>query len=242
MSHRPAAVPDVDDLPVELADIGELKLDPQNARTHGTRNLEAIRQSLHQFGQRKPLVVTQDRVVRAGNGTLTAMRRMNEDRTFTGDDGQQHEWRRFDKVWITVFPGSADEALAYAINDNRSGDLADWDERILAEHLRYVADEGGHALLLATGFDRMETDELIEAMRRADAHAAGEFVGQVRHTGLNELAEHYDNKATRTLVLEYPNEQFAWVVEQLGAYREEHELESNAAALYQLIEVWVNGR
>lgn len=47
--------------------------DPRNARQHDERNLEGIRRSLADFGQREPLVV-RDGVVIGGNGRLRAMR------------------------------------------------------------------------------------------------------------------------------------------------------------------------
>ena len=48
-------------LDVEVVPIDSLTLDPRNARKHGRRNLEAIKGSLQQFGQRRPLVVRQER-------------------------------------------------------------------------------------------------------------------------------------------------------------------------------------
>lgn len=53
--------------------IASLNLDPSNARVHGDKNLAAIRSSLAQFGQRKPVVVQRaGMIVRAGNGTVQA--------------------------------------------------------------------------------------------------------------------------------------------------------------------------
>ena len=57
---------------LEHVDIKTLKPDPGNARRHDKRNLQAIADSLNQFGQRKPIVVTADGIVLAGNGTLEA--------------------------------------------------------------------------------------------------------------------------------------------------------------------------
>jgi ParB-like chromosome segregation protein Spo0J len=59
---------------LELVPLDDLHQDPGNVRTHGERNMEAIRESLSQFGQVEPLVVQEKtgRVI-GGNGRLEAM-------------------------------------------------------------------------------------------------------------------------------------------------------------------------
>ena len=57
-----------------LRPIAEVTLDPANARAHSERNLQAIADSLDRFGQQKPIVITPDGTVVAGNGTLEAAR------------------------------------------------------------------------------------------------------------------------------------------------------------------------
>lgn len=105
-------------LQIESRPLDELLPDPVNARIHDDRNVAAIRASLRRFGQRKPIVVDQQGVVIAGNGTLSAMRA----EAFTHAD-------------VVVFPGSAADGRAYALADNRTSELADWDETRLVELL-----------------------------------------------------------------------------------------------------------
>ena len=57
---------------VETVPLTSLTPDPLNARKHNRRNIDAIKASLSKFGQRKPIVVTNDGTVIAGNGTLEA--------------------------------------------------------------------------------------------------------------------------------------------------------------------------
>ena len=57
--------------------IESLALDPENARTHNDRNLEAIKRSLQAFGQLKPIVV-RDGVARITRDTGTAAWEMAE--------------------------------------------------------------------------------------------------------------------------------------------------------------------
>lgn len=110
----------MNDLTVEFVPADSLQLDPGNARKHGRKNLEAITASLKQFGQRRPLIVMPDKTVIAGNGTLEAIRELG--------------WA---EVAITVVPAdwTAEQARAYALADNRTAELAAWDEEILLSSL-----------------------------------------------------------------------------------------------------------
>jgi hypothetical protein len=102
-------------LDVELVAIDSLTEDPQNARVHGDRNLAATRVSLERFGQRKPIVVRRsDRVVLAGNATLRCARDLG--------------WSQLYVAWTDL---EGDEALAFAIADNRTAELAEWDKAAL---------------------------------------------------------------------------------------------------------------
>ena len=104
---------------LETVKIESLTLDPQNARKHSTRNLDAIKASLEKFGQRKPIVV-HNGVVIAGNGTLEAAKSLG--------------WT---EITISRCPDDwdADTAKAYALADNRSAELAEWDNQTLASQL-----------------------------------------------------------------------------------------------------------
>lgn len=128
------------ELQVVVRPVGELRLDPANVRTHGVRNLAAIKGSLARFGQRKPVVVMADGLVVAGNGTLIA--------------AQELGW---ESIACVTFPGTADEARAYAIADNRTGELAEWDSIGLLRQLTELDDE----LRYAAGYDDDELSNLI---------------------------------------------------------------------------------
>jgi len=104
--------------------IAQLSLDPKNARKHSARNLEAIAASLLKFGQRKPLVVHRG-VVLAGNGTLEAARSLG--------------WTEIDVAEVPD-DWDMDTAKAYALADNRTAELAEWDEGELAKQLLELQD------------------------------------------------------------------------------------------------------
>jgi ParB family chromosome partitioning protein len=104
--------------------IAELSLDPSNVRKHSRRNLDAIKASLRKFGQQKPIVVDAKGIVLAGNGTLTA--------------AQELGWTEI-QIVRTELAGV--EATAFAIADNRTAELAEWEDS-LNDVLKSLQDEG----------------------------------------------------------------------------------------------------
>jgi site-specific DNA-methyltransferase (adenine-specific) len=130
---------------IETVLIDDLDLDPRNARKHDAKNLKAIADSLEQFGQRKPIVVW-GRTVVAGNGTMAAARSLG--------------WK---EISIARVPDdwSADQVKAYALADNRSAELAEWDEQVLAAQLLELTEAEFDVELL--GFE-LPVDELAEVV------------------------------------------------------------------------------
>jgi ParB-like chromosome segregation protein Spo0J len=123
--------------------VNELSQDPANARKHNERNIESIVASLRRFGQQKPIVIDSSGVVRAGNGTLEAARQLG--------------WDTIECV-VTSLKGS--DAISYAIADNRTAELAEWDDEVLAAQLNgLLADEP--ELLEVAGFTEEELEDLL---------------------------------------------------------------------------------
>jgi DNA modification methylase len=98
---------------LETVGIETLSPDPANVRKHGQRNMDAIKASLRRFGKQKPIVVDAKGIVLAGNGTLAAARELG--------------WREI-QIVRTELTGS--QATAFGIADNRSAELAEWDEKL----------------------------------------------------------------------------------------------------------------
>ena len=123
--------------------IATLVPDPANARAHSRRNLDSIRASLIRFGQRTPLVVQrQGMVVRKGNGTLECIRELG--------------WTHC--AYVVVDESSVD-AVAYAIADNRAGELSEWDLEALQTNVAALIDDG--VFLEDAGFTREELDAIL---------------------------------------------------------------------------------
>jgi ParB-like chromosome segregation protein Spo0J len=127
---------------IESVPIATLCADPANARVHSARNIEAIKASLTRFGQQKPIVVDAKGVVRAGNGTLAAAKALG--------------WENINIVRTDLI-GS--DAAAYAIADNRTSDLSDWDDDALARQLETLRAEGTD--LAEIGFSEREVRKLL---------------------------------------------------------------------------------
>jgi DNA modification methylase len=106
---------------LERIKVSDLSLDPSNVRKHSRRNLDAIKASLRKFGQQKPIVIDAKGIVLAGNGTLTAAKELG--------------WTEIE-ITRTTLQGV--EATAFAIADNRSAELAEWEDS-LADVLKSLA-------------------------------------------------------------------------------------------------------
>ncbi len=109
------------ELNVEIIPIDDLTLDANNARSHSKKNIDAIAKSLQTFGQRKPVVITQNNVVVAGNGTLEAAKQIG--------------WKGLAVVRVPA-DWDSDTIKAYALADNRTAELASWDSEVLLSQLR----------------------------------------------------------------------------------------------------------
>ena len=128
-----------------IVKIETLKLDPENARRHSDKSVSAVVQSLEKFGQQKPIVSDEGGVVIAGNSTLRAARRLN--------------WT---EIAVTQFTGTSAEKTAYALADNRTAELSEWEPDVLLQQVSGIADDYDLELM---GFS---SSELADLMNSAD--------------------------------------------------------------------------
>ena len=129
----------------EQVDINKLSPDPANVRSHSNRNLSSIKSSLQRFGQQKPIVVDKKWVVVAGNGTLEAARDLG--------------WETISVVRTEL---EGPEAIAFAIADNRTEELASWDFPALGDQVRALID--AQIPLECMGWQEHEINPLLEAV------------------------------------------------------------------------------
>ena len=112
---------------IERMAIADLTLDPNNARAHDDKNLKAIEGSLTEFGQRKPIVIDQNNVIVAGNGTVTAAKALG--------------WTDIEVVRVPA-DWDADRIKAFALADNRTAELATWNQEVMASQLLELQEAG----------------------------------------------------------------------------------------------------
>jgi DNA modification methylase len=134
---------------LETLKIKALTPDPTNARKHDDKNLDAIKGSLSQFGQRKPIVISQENVIVAGNGTVEAAKRLG--------------WTEIQAVRVPS-DWTADQIKAFALADNRTAELATWDELVMASQLLELEEAGFE--IAEFGFEAVEpplsADDVVE--------------------------------------------------------------------------------
>jgi site-specific DNA-methyltransferase (adenine-specific) len=155
--------------------ISDLKPDPNNARTHDARNIEAIKVSLEKFSQRKPIVITPEGVVLAGNGTLEAAKALG-----------------WSEITVALTPSDWDYATAkaYALADNRSAELAEWDTSVLASQLVELDAEGWDIGELGFDVPEQETDTTLEddgPLQFDEAEPAITKLGDIYQLGRHRL-------------------------------------------------------
>lgn len=113
---RPLAVP-----------VADLTPDPNNARRRDKRAIEALKKSIKQGGFRSTIIVQQNAegelIIRAGNGRCQAMRELG-----------------YEYIPALIYQEGDEEAIAHAIADNRTAELAEWDFKALNENLALLED------------------------------------------------------------------------------------------------------
>src|SRR3989304_4010817 len=121
-----------------------LRPDPANARAHSARNLEAIAASLARFGQQRPILIDASGVIVAGNATPAAAKSLG--------------WKRIAAI-TTALAGP--DRTAYALADNRTAELASWDEQTFAALLTDLKAQDANAVA-ATGFSDGELGAILD--------------------------------------------------------------------------------
>jgi len=133
---------------VSYRTIGELKLDPRNARVHSAAQVRQLAASIEAFGFNVPILVDAQDNVLAGHGRLLACKRLGYVQVPT----------------IRLEHLSEAQARAFQLADNRLAEISTWDERLLAEQLKALSELDLDFSLELTGFSMGEIDVRIESL------------------------------------------------------------------------------
>ena len=130
---------------IKTVAVNSISQDPANLRKHGERNIDAIVASLRKFGQQHPIVIDSKGIILSGNGRYMAAVKLG--------------WQEIEVVESSLTGSSA---TAYAIADNRTAELAEWDTTALAETLRALQSEEFDTD--TAGYSESEIDALVEGL------------------------------------------------------------------------------
>lgn len=127
---------------VEPMAIGQIKPYPKNPRNNAEA-IDKVAASLKEFGWRQPIVVDEHMVVIAGHTRLEAAKALG-----------------MEKVPVHVALGLTKAQIrAYRLADNKTGEIAEWDDELLSAELAAL-DRDEYNLEL-TGFDAGELGALL---------------------------------------------------------------------------------
>lgn len=111
----------------QLVDLGSLRPDPKNARKRTERSAALIEGSLSEFGAARSIVIDEDGRILAGNGTVEAAASIGIEQVLVVPaDGNT-------LVAVQRTDLNERQKRRYAIADNRSSDLSEWDAVNLAD-------------------------------------------------------------------------------------------------------------
>jgi hypothetical protein len=206
-------------LALEYVPTADLRLYHQNPRVGDPKK---IAESLQVNGQYRALAVNKGthtgrpNEVLAGNHTLLAVRDLG--------------WSEVGITWVDV---DDDQAARIVLADNRTSDVASYEDRLLAELLAELPDLDG------TGYDPGDLDDLVAAIQE-ETPGPGDGIEhdpegmRDTHT-LDEDGNAYADTDTRMIILAYPLAEFETMVKALAELGERYQLDSNAAVVAYLV-------
>jgi DNA modification methylase len=138
-------------LTVKNVPVASLRVNPKNPRLHSNKQIEQIGRSIQIFGFIVPILVDRNGRVIAGHGRLAAAKLLKLERV----------------PIIRVEHLSDAQIRAYMITDNRLTDISVWDNQLLAQQFRTLAEIELDFSLEITGFEMAEIDTMIEGVSPA---------------------------------------------------------------------------
>jgi len=126
---------------IQEINIDEIKPYKNNPREIPMESVQKVMNSIKEFGNNQPIVVDGDNVIVVGHTRWKALKQLGKTKAFVIK-------REFSK----------NDAMAYRIMDNRSGEESKWENKLLAQELNMLKDENFDLDL--TGFNLTELENL----------------------------------------------------------------------------------
>ncbi len=143
-------------LSIEYRPLASLRFDPQNPRLHSKKQIRQIARSVQTFGFNVPVLIDGKGQLIAGHGRALAAQLLGVT----------------DVPTIRLEHLTEAQTRAFMIADNRLTENSVWDDRLLAEQLKALAELELDFSVDVTGFEMSEIDLMIEdlapASRRKD--------------------------------------------------------------------------
>jgi len=126
---------------IQEINIDEIKPYKNNPREIPMESVQKVMNSIKEFGNNQPIVVDGDNVIVVGHTRWKALKQLGKTKAF-----------------VIKRDFSKNDAMAYRIMDNRSGEESKWENKLLAQELNMLKDENFDLDL--TGFNLTELENL----------------------------------------------------------------------------------
>jgi DNA modification methylase len=150
------------ELHIQALPVTSLKTNARNARTHNKKQIQAIRDSIKQFGFTNPILIDDDGTILAGHGRFAAAKLLNMEEVPT----------------IRLSHLSQVQRRAYVLADNKLAERAGWDRDLLALELGELSTllpDLGLSVDL-TGFEVGEIDSILSDREEEKARSPDDEV------------------------------------------------------------------
>ena len=153
---------------IENVEVRKLVPYANNAKIHGKKQLEKLKDSISEFGFLTPCLIDQDYNIIAGHGRVLAAKELKIKKIPCGFvEGLSEQQRR-----------------AYILADNRLGELGEWDMELVAQELNALTDEGFNIDLTGFSID----DSILD----------GEAVSDIVDKSFEEYMDQIDTTVTKS--------------------------------------------
>jgi DNA modification methylase len=142
---RPSVAPPIQ---TEIRAISELKVNPQNPRIHSPQQIRRLAENIEIFGFLVPLLIDASDQIIAGHARKLACELLGITHVPT----------------IAVKHLSSVQVQALLIAENRLSQLSRWDEKLLAQQIKSLAEVELDFNLEAIGFEMAEIDLMVQAL------------------------------------------------------------------------------